>query len=51
MQAVSDKALGGLMLLVASSVFTYYTTWAMLLVRHPVSYRLFVFDLDLLAVL
>jgi dolichyl-phosphate mannosyltransferase polypeptide 2 regulatory subunit len=29
--AVSDKALGGLMLLVASSVFTYYTTWAMLL--------------------
>lgn len=32
-QAVSDKALGGLMLLVASTVFTYYTTWAMLLVR------------------
>jgi len=32
LQAFSDKALGGLMLLVASGVFTYYTTWAMLLV-------------------
>ncbi|KDR81630.1 hypothetical protein GALMADRAFT_239699 [Galerina marginata CBS 339.88] len=27
----SDKALGGAMLLVASFVFTYYTTWAMIL--------------------
>jgi len=27
----SDKALGGAMLLAASVVFTYYTTWAMLL--------------------
>ncbi|PPQ83327.1 hypothetical protein CVT25_003966 [Psilocybe cyanescens] len=27
----SDKALGGAMLLAASVVFTYYTTWAILL--------------------
>ncbi|KAJ8700119.1 Dolichol phosphate-mannose biosynthesis regulatory protein [Pleurotus ostreatus] len=27
----SDKALGGLMLLAAAFVFTYYTTWAILL--------------------
>jgi len=27
----SDKALGGCMLLAASFVFTYYTTWAVLL--------------------
>ncbi|KAF4614896.1 hypothetical protein D9613_003080 [Agrocybe pediades] len=27
----SDRALGGAMLLAASFVFTYYTTWAMLL--------------------
>ncbi|KAF9533010.1 dolichol phosphate-mannose biosynthesis regulatory [Crepidotus variabilis] len=27
----SDKALGGAMLLVAGVVFSYYTTWAMLL--------------------
>ncbi|TFK76415.1 dolichol phosphate-mannose biosynthesis regulatory [Pluteus cervinus] len=27
----SDKALGGGLLLVASFVFTYYTTWALLL--------------------
>ncbi|KAF9454512.1 dolichol phosphate-mannose biosynthesis regulatory [Macrolepiota fuliginosa MF-IS2] len=27
----SDKALGGVMLLAASVVFTYYTTWAILL--------------------
>lgn len=31
-QAVSDKALGSLMLLVAAFVFVYYTTWAILLV-------------------
>jgi dolichyl-phosphate mannosyltransferase polypeptide 2 regulatory subunit len=31
-QGVNDKALGGAMLLVASVVFTYYTTWAILLV-------------------
>ncbi|KAH7926320.1 hypothetical protein BV22DRAFT_1033036 [Leucogyrophana mollusca] len=29
--ATSDKALGGLMLLVAAFVFVYYTTWAILL--------------------
>ncbi|KIM49087.1 hypothetical protein M413DRAFT_438247 [Hebeloma cylindrosporum] len=28
---VSDKSLGGAMLLAASVVFIYYTTWAMLL--------------------
>jgi hypothetical protein len=33
-QAFSDKALGGLMLAVALIVFTYYTAWALLLVRH-----------------
>ncbi|KAJ4487922.1 dolichol phosphate-mannose biosynthesis regulatory [Lentinula aciculospora] len=27
----SDKALGGIMLLTAAVVFTYYTTWAILL--------------------
>ena len=32
-QAASDKALGGLMILVAAFVFCYYTVWAMLLVR------------------
>lgn len=32
-QGTSDKALGGLMLLAASTVFTYYTIWALLLVR------------------
>lgn len=31
-QAVSDKALGSSMLLVAAFVFVYYTTWAILLV-------------------
>jgi len=31
-QGVSDKVLGGVMLLVAAFVFTYYTTWAILLV-------------------
>ncbi len=31
-QGGSDKTLGGVMLLAASVVFTYYTTWAMLLV-------------------
>lgn len=31
-QVGSDKAMGGAMLLAASVVFTYYTTWAMLLV-------------------
>ena len=36
-QAVSDKALGGAMLLVASVVFAYYTTWAILLVSHKTS--------------
>ncbi|KXN89238.1 Dolichol phosphate-mannose biosynthesis regulatory protein [Leucoagaricus sp. SymC.cos] len=30
-QGTSDKALGGAMLLAASVVFTYYTTWAILL--------------------
>lgn len=34
-QAVSDKALGGSMLLVAAFVFVYYTTWAILLVSTP----------------
>ncbi|KAI9571520.1 dolichol phosphate-mannose biosynthesis regulatory [Boletus coccyginus] len=29
--AVSDKALGGSMLLVAAFVFVYYTTWTLLL--------------------
>jgi len=35
---MTDKALGGAMLLAASVVFTYYTTWAILLVslRHCV---------------
>lgn len=38
-QALSDKALGGLMLAVAAIVFTYYTAWALLLVRyHLVAY-------------
>ena len=32
-QGTSDKALGGLMLLAASTVFIYYTIWALLLVR------------------
>jgi hypothetical protein len=32
-QALSDKALGGGMLLTASIVFVYYTIWALLLVR------------------
>ncbi|KAJ6596920.1 dolichol phosphate-mannose biosynthesis regulatory, partial [Mycena vulgaris] len=30
-QGASDKFLGGTMLLAAAVVFTYYTTWAMLL--------------------
>lgn len=30
---MSDKALGGSMLLVAALVFVYYTTWAIILVR------------------
>ncbi|KAJ7109403.1 dolichol phosphate-mannose biosynthesis regulatory, partial [Mycena epipterygia] len=30
-QGASDKLLGGTMLLAAAVVFTYYTTWAMLL--------------------
>ncbi|PBK78203.1 hypothetical protein ARMSODRAFT_873888, partial [Armillaria solidipes] len=30
-QGTSDKALGGAMLLAAAVVFTYYTTWAILL--------------------
>ncbi|KAJ7097902.1 dolichol phosphate-mannose biosynthesis regulatory protein-domain-containing protein [Mycena belliarum] len=30
-QGASDKLLGGTMLLTAAVVFTYYTTWAMLL--------------------
>ncbi|KZV90254.1 hypothetical protein EXIGLDRAFT_569411, partial [Exidia glandulosa HHB12029] len=34
-QAVSDKALGSLMLLVASVVFVYYTTWALVLPFLP----------------
>ena len=32
LQALSDKALGGGMILVALVVFAYYTTWAILLV-------------------
>ncbi|KAF8894640.1 dolichol phosphate-mannose biosynthesis regulatory, partial [Infundibulicybe gibba] len=37
-QGTSDKALGGIMLLAASFVFTYYTTWAILLpFFHPTS--------------
>jgi hypothetical protein len=35
LQGASDKLLGGAMLLTAAVVFTYYTTWAMLLVRCP----------------
>jgi hypothetical protein len=31
-QGTSDKAMGSVMLLVASFVFVYYTTWAILLV-------------------
>lgn len=31
-QGTSDKALGGIMLLAAATVFTYYTIWALLLV-------------------
>ncbi|EJD52994.1 hypothetical protein AURDEDRAFT_38235, partial [Auricularia subglabra TFB-10046 SS5] len=34
-QALSDKALGSLMLLVASFVFIYYTTWAIVLPLLP----------------
>ncbi|KAH7103840.1 dolichol phosphate-mannose biosynthesis regulatory [Auriculariales sp. MPI-PUGE-AT-0066] len=33
--AVSDKALGSLMLLVASVVFVYYTVWALVLPLIP----------------
>ncbi|KAI0322234.1 dolichol phosphate-mannose biosynthesis regulatory [Amylostereum chailletii] len=29
--AVSDKSLGGVMMIVAAAVFMYYTTWAVLL--------------------
>jgi dolichyl-phosphate mannosyltransferase polypeptide 2 regulatory subunit len=32
LQGGSDKALGSIMLLAASAVFTYYTIWAILLV-------------------
>lgn len=31
-QALSDRLLGGLMLLVSTFVFSYYTTWALLTV-------------------
>ncbi|KAF8590614.1 hypothetical protein K439DRAFT_1329563, partial [Ramaria rubella] len=36
--AVSDKALGGLMLLVASVIFVYYTVWAIFLPFLPNSH-------------
>jgi Dolichol phosphate-mannose biosynthesis regulatory protein (DPM2) len=32
LQGLSDKALGGLMLLAAAVVFVYYTVWALFLV-------------------
>lgn len=32
-QGVSDKALGGIMLITAAVVFVYYTMWALILVR------------------
>ncbi|KIJ44068.1 hypothetical protein M422DRAFT_208310 [Sphaerobolus stellatus SS14] len=38
--AVSDKALGGLMLVAAAIVFGYYTTWAILLPFFPASHPL-----------
>jgi len=37
---LSDKALGAAMLLVASVVFIYYTTWAILLPFFPPSHPL-----------
>lgn len=33
-QSTSDKVVGGTMLLAASVIFTYYTTWAILLVSR-----------------
>ena len=32
-QGLSDKALGGAMMAAATTIFVYYTTWAILVVR------------------
>lgn len=37
-QAASDKLLGSAMLLVAAFVFSYYTIWALFLVRPSASH-------------
>ena len=45
LQAISDKALGGLMIFVAIFVFVYYTVWALLLVSFlPPSVKYIPFD-------